>query len=404
MEPIILKISIAKSSHYNAFNINYTMPNLTPQKKTNVFQKLTTRFKQLPAVCFLWAILVGLTVVGNAQPLPKVTLLALSKANHTLAIIDPVTLKIIARVPVGEDPHEVIASADGTKAYVTNYGGGSLHQLNVIDLVAKKALPAIDTRPLMGPHGITFAAGKVWFSAEGTKTVGRFDPATGKLDWCMGTGQDRTHMVYVTNDGKKVYTTNVSSATVSILIDTLIQFGGFPPPGSNPPPGGNPPQRGGNPPPRPRAREDWRQTVIPVAKGSEGFDVSPDGRELWTAGSDDGTVTVIDIAAKQVAASINAQAVGANRLKFTPNGQMVLVTSLRTGDLFVYNAATRQLVKKISTGHGAAGILVDLDGSRAFIGCSADNYVAVIDLNKLEITGHIDVGGEPDGLAWAVRP
>jgi YVTN family beta-propeller protein len=51
-----------------------------------------------------------------------------------------------------------------------------------------------------------------------------------------------------------------------------------------------------------------------------------------------------------------------------------------------------------------AGILVDPDGSRAFIGCTADNYVAVIDLKTLTVSGHIDVGGGPDGLAWAARP
>ena len=59
-----------------------------------------------------------------------------------LAIIDPVTLKIIARVPVGSDPGvEVIASADGKTAWVTIYGGGSLHELNVIDLITQKPLP-----------------------------------------------------------------------------------------------------------------------------------------------------------------------------------------------------------------------------------------------------------------------
>jgi len=58
----------------------------------------------------------------------------------------------------------------------------------------------------------------------------------------------------------------------------------------------------------------------------------------------------------------------------------------------------------LNTGHGAAGILVDADGSRAFVGCTADNYVAIIDLRRLEVIGHIDVGGGPDGLAWAVRP
>ena len=43
---------------------------------------------------------------SNAQSTPKQALLALSKANHTLAIVDPATLKIIAKIPVGEDPHE----------------------------------------------------------------------------------------------------------------------------------------------------------------------------------------------------------------------------------------------------------------------------------------------------------
>jgi YVTN family beta-propeller protein len=322
-----------------------------------------------------------------AQSTPQRSLLALSKADHILAIIDPVSLKIIARVPVGSDPHEVISSADGKTAYVTNYGGGSFHELNVIDLIAQKPLSNIDTRPLIGPHGITFADGKVWFSAEGSKSVGRYDPATGAMDWSMGTGQDRTHMIYVTPDGKNVYTTNVSSGTVSILVDTLL-----------------PPQAGptGQVFPGAKPRMAWIQTVIPVSKGSEGFDVSPDGRELWTAASDDGTIAVIDIATRRVTDKIDAKALGANRLEFTPDGKKVLISSLRTGDLIIYDAATHKELKRLNISHGAAGILMDTDGSRAFIGCTPDNYVAVIDLKSLTVSGHIDMGG-PDGLAWAIR-
>ncbi len=336
------------------------------------------------AVSFLW-IMIYPAAQCSAQPTPRRSLLALSKADHVLAIIDPVTLKVVARVPVGADPHEVIASTDGKTAYVTIYGGGSMHELDVIDLVGQKALPAIDTRPLMGPHGITFADGKVWFTAEGTKTVGRYDPATAKFDWVMGTGQDRTHMIYVVPGGKKVYTTNVASGTVSILTDSLMK----PNPGPN-----------GFAPP---AHWDWVQTLIPVSRGSEGFDVSPDGKELWTAASDDGTIAIVDVAGKKLAATIDAKAMGANRLEFTPDGRRVLVSSLRTGDVFVFDVATHKEVKRISTGRGAAGILVDTDGSRAFIGCTGDNYVAVIDLKTLEVTGHIAIRGA-DGLAWAVRP
>jgi YVTN family beta-propeller protein len=339
---------------------------------------------KLVVVSFLCTLLVFAATGCAAQGTPQRSLLALSKTDHILSIIDPATLKVIARVPVGADPHEVIASADGKTAYVSIYGGGSLHELSVVDLVTQKPLPAIDTRPLIGPHGLTFADGKVWFTAEGAKAVGRYDPVTAKLDWAMGTGQNRTHMIYVTGNGKKVYTTNVSAATVSILVDSLLK------PVTSP--------TGFAPP----ARQDWVQTVIPVAKGSEGFDVSPDGSQLWTAGADDGTISIIDVAAKKITGNIDAKAVGANRLKFTPDGKRVLITSLRTGDLFIYDVASRRELKRISTGHGAAGILVDDDGSRAFIGCTGDNYVAVVDLKTLEVTGHIDIQGA-DGLAWAVR-
>jgi len=321
---------------------------------------------------------------SNAQSTPKQALLALSKANHTLAIVDPATLKIIAKIPVGEDPHEVVASSDGKTAYVCIYGGGSLHELNVIDLIAQKPLLNVDTRPLFGPHDISFVNGKAWFTAEGSKSVGRYDPATGKLDWSIGTGQDRTHMIYVTPDGKKIYTTNVSSGTVSILVDTLIQPGKMAPSNAKP-------------------REEWIQTVIPTARGSEGFDVSPDGSELWTAASEDGSISIIDLSAKKLKDKLDAKVNGANRLKFTPDGKLVFISSLQSGELTIYDAKSRKEMKRLKLGRGAAGILMDPDGSRAFVACSADNYIAVVDLKTLEVTSHLDVGGVPDGLAWAIQ-
>lgn len=299
-------------------------------------------------------------------------LLALSKTDHTLAIVDPVTLKVLTRVPVSSDPHEVIASSDGKTAYVSIYGGGSLHKINIIDLVAKKPLKTVDTRPLFGPHGITFVNGKLWFTAEGWKAVGRYDPSTGKFDWCMGTGQDRTHMIYVAPDGKSIYTSNVSSGTVSLLTETSK----------------------GN-------REDWSQKIVTTGKGAEGFDVSPSGTELWAAASDDGEISIIDLTTRKVVTTIDAKVFGANRLKFTLDGKMVFISSLRSGALTIYDAKTRKEIKQLNIGHGAAGIVMDPNRSRAFVACSPDNYVVVVDLKTLEVTGRIDVGGNPDGLAWA---
>src|ERR1700760_5057993 len=181
---------------------------------------------------------VCLSSVLSAQTTPGTSLLILSKHDHTLSIVDPATLQVIARLPVGNDPHEVIASTDGTTAYVSNYGFGAYNTLAVLDLVGQRALPSIDLGPLRGPHGLTFVGGKTWFTAEAAKVVGRYDPATNKVDWVLGTGQNRTHMIYVSPDEQRIITTNVNSATVSIIEMQELRMPARPP---RPPPGMRPP-------------------------------------------------------------------------------------------------------------------------------------------------------------------
>jgi len=338
----------------------------------------------------LFAVLIP--IFASAQA-PKETLLALSKRDHTLSIVDPASLKILSKVPVGEDPHEVIASADGRTAYVSNYGGGAYNTLAVIDLAEQKPLPAIDLGPLRGPHGLDFVGGKTWFTAEAAKAIGSYDPVSKKVDWILGTGQNRTHMILVSGDMKRIITTNVSSGSVSIIEKTAGRAGGPP---AGPPPGPGPGRPMGPP------GGDWDETVVKVGNGSEGFDVSPDAKEVWVANAQDGTISIIDIAAKKVTDTLAANVGGANRLKFTPDGHKVFVSSLRLGTVAVLDGSTHKEIKRIEVGHGAAGIVMQPDGSRAFVACTPDNYVAVIDLKSLEVTGHIDVGQEPDGLAWAV--
>jgi YVTN family beta-propeller protein len=348
------------------------------------------------------ALAVSLVILAGcvwAQTAPKAVLLALSKQDHTLAIVDPTDLKVLAQIPVGEDPHEVVASADGKTAYVSNYGFGSFHTLTAIDLVGQKPLSVIDLGALRGPHGLHFVAGKVWFTAEAAKAIGSYDPPTGKIDWIMGTGQDRTHMLYVFPDARRILTTNVNSATVTVLEKTEGRAGG-PPPGM--PPDGPPSGPGAPPPgpPPPPPGGDWKLTVLPVGRGAEGFDVSPDGKEAWVANARDGTVSVIDLAGKSVVATLPANAAGANRLKFSPDGKLVLIT---TGSaLVVFDPASRKELKRLTTVHGSGGIQMQPDGTRAYVACGRDGYVAVIDLKTLEAVGRVAIAGS-DGLAWAVR-
>jgi DNA-binding beta-propeller fold protein YncE len=340
-----------------------------------------------------------------AQSTPREVLLILSKRAQTLSIVDPTDLKVLARIPVGNDPHEVVASTDGTAAYVSNYGGGAYNTLAVVDLVKQIALPAIDLGPFRGPHGLDFAGGKVWFTAEAARAIGSYDPQTKKIDWALGTSQIRTHMIIVSPDLQSILTTNVTSATVSIFEKSENQGPGGPLPMPNnphgPPPGAPPPNMQGGP--RGAPGGSWDETVIPVGKGSEGFDVSPNGAEIWTANAQDGTVTIIDRASKKTTQTLAANVRSANRLKFTPDGKLALISSLGGSDLVILDASSHKEIKRLKIGRGAAGIQMQPDGSRAFVACTPDNYIAVIDLKSLEVVSHIDAGPEPDGMAWAIR-
>jgi YVTN family beta-propeller protein len=151
----------------------------------------------------------------------------------------------------------------------------------------------------------------------------------------------------------------------------------------------------------------WKITNVPAGTGVEGFDVAPNGKEIWAANARDGTVTIIDVTTKKAVQTIPISVRGANRLKFTPDGRLVLISGLGAGSegvgLLVMDASTRKDVKQLKLGGGSAGILIAPDGSRAYVAVSGGDKVAVVDLKTLEVVGQISAGKQPDGLAWAVR-
>jgi len=297
-------------------------------------------------------------------------LVVLNKEDATLVTVDPASGKVLGTVATGEGPHEVAVSADGRLAFVGNYGAqtpGST--ISVVDLAAMKELKRVDVSPLRRPHGMYVADGKLYFTAEVNRLVARLDPATYQVDWLMGTGQTTTHMVWVAPDASRMFTANIGSDSISIL------------------------ERGQNP-------LNWNASVVAVGKGPEGFDVTPDGRELWAAQSRDGGVSIVDLAQKKVTGTIDLQTRRSNRLKFTPDGKLALVSDLDSGELLVVDVASRKVTKKITLGKMVEGILIEPNGSRAFVAVNGENYIAVVDLKTLAVTKRIEPGRGPDGMGW----
>jgi YVTN family beta-propeller protein len=331
--------------------------------------------------------------IARGGETPNPALLVLEKQDGMLAIVDPSTLQVVARVPVGTDPHEVAVSDDGTTAYASNYGffgaGGPGHTIAVVDLTSQKELPVIELGALVAPHGLDFAGGELFFTAEGAKAIGRYSPATQKVDWILGTGQERTHMVKSHNE-KLILASNVASGTISIFSLPEDSFSSTHSSGSVG--AANqvvmPPLLG---------------TLVPVGSGCEGFDVSADWKYLWVANADDGTVSIVDIARKKVIDTVPDAVAHANRLKFTLDGRYALISDLQSDALTVMDVMTRMVIKKIPLGSSSEGILIAPDGRRAFIALGPGNAVDVIDLATWTVSGKIQTGRGPDGMAWAVR-
>ncbi|MGJ5641393.1 YncE family protein [Formosa sp. S-31] len=308
-------------------------------------------------------------------------ILALSKGEQKLVIYDYKTLDSLTSVPVGEDPHEIVTNSDGSMAYITkpelkNNG----HKIAVVNLKTLQFEKNIDTKPFFIPHGLVFLNNKLWLTAQGAKAVVVYDLVKNDFEEAFGTGQDFTHLLHVSKNEKRFYTTNVESGTLSIYEKKEI-------PPYMPPTGVLPANA--------KPRNEWRQTLIDVGFGAEGFDVTPDENELWTA-RPDGHVIIVDLNKKKVKANINNQVEGLHRLKITPDGKTVCIVSVKTGDLLYYNMQTLKLEKKVNIGRGA-GIFMDKERNRMFVSCTPENYIAVIDLTTRKEIKRISIG-RPDGI------
>jgi YVTN family beta-propeller protein len=296
-------------------------------------------------------------------------LLVLNKEDATLAIIDPASANVLGRVQVGQGPHELVVSTDGKYAFASNYGTGPApgQTISMIDIAAQKET-RIDVAPLQRPHGLAFSNGKLYFTAEANKKVARFDPVAGKVDWDFETGQNGTHMVLPSRDGRVLFTSNIGSDNVSAIQQD--------------------------------ASGKWTQTLIQVGKGPEGIDLAPDGKTVWSAHSRDGGVSVIDVATKKVVDTINIGTKRSNRIKLTPDGKFALVSDLEAGDLVVLDTAAKKEVKRLALGRQPEGVLIPPGGTQAYVAVNGDNHIAVVDLKTWQVSKKIATGTGPDGMAW----
>ena len=300
------------------------------------------------------------------------TLVITNKAPATATIIDVGSGRVLATLPTGQGPHEVVMSRDGRVAVVTDYGsqaGGST--LTVIDVPGLKVARTISLGEYRRPHGIVLLPGDslAAVTSEANRALLIVRIATGDIVKAIPTQQNGSHMVGVTFDGKRAWTGNIGSNTVSEL-DLVTGT--------------------------------WVRN-IDVPNQPEAINVTHDGREVWVGSNATGKLSVVNTATGAV--STAAEGFGwPYRVAFSPDNALVLLPDLRNEELrFVERNSRKELARLKLAGKGPQGIIFTPDGRHAFLSYSTAGKVAIIDIAGWRVIGDLSVGETPDGVAYSTR-
>jgi DNA-binding beta-propeller fold protein YncE len=329
-----------------------------------------------PAVRIVAAVSLVLGFVSPALPAestPSPALLITDTANSALVIADPKDQHIVASIPVGKGSHEIAVSPDGKLAMVSGFLGSNT--LTLIDLKEQKEISRYQFSFPTRANSLVWVDGKFYFTAEDADSIGRYDPATKTVDAMIGLGQLTSHVILYNPADKSLIVTSRNSNSVTFVESVDIEYRG-------------------------NKRANWKVTPVPSGiTFNEAMDLSPDGKELWTAEFRGGKVSVVDVAARKSKETFEVPELHSDRLKFTPDGKRVLLSDLETGELRVLDAATHKEIKRVKLGKGLEAISIAPDSSTAYVAGPGDNAVFIVDLKTFTVTGQVSVKS-PISVLW----
>lgn len=314
------------------------------------------------------------------------TLVVANKAEATVSLINLVSGEIVATLATGEGPHEVGISPDGRFALVSNYGyrGGIGQSLTLIDVAAAEVVKTIDLGEYKKPHGVEWIDDeRAAVTVEDSQALIVVDVGKSEVIQAIGTEQEVSHMVALGPGGRRAYTANIGSGSITVIDLT----------------------------------QGLLEKNIATGAGAEGVAVSPSGAQIWVTNRAADTVTVLDAETFETIKQISSKGFPI-RATATPQGQ-VLVTRARAGDLVIYDAETLEEIRtvafdlsSIATGERLfgdrfgdssvpIGVIVDGTGEHAFVAHANADIITEINLATGEVVRPLYAGKEPDGMGFS---
>jgi len=111
----------------------------------------------------------------------------------------------------------------------------------------------------------------------------------------------------------------------------------------------------------------------------------PDGRRVAVTTEGSGTLSIVDVAARRVAAAIPTGQSISHQVALTPDGTRAFVANIGSGSVTVVDPTAGAVVRSIPTGRGAEGIAVTPDGREVWVTNRAANTVTVLDAVSFDV-------------------
>lgn len=305
-------------------------------------------------------------------------LLVVSQGDGTLMEFNPSTGEKLGRYEEGITtmvPHEVAVSPDGRTAYLPIYGNTGVGKPGLdgskmyrIDVATGKTTATLDFGHGTRPHCVLYdrISGMLYVTTELDKAIAIVDPSTFKIVGSIPTTQEQSHMLAISHDGKRGYTANVGSGTVSVLDLKTRKF----------------------------------LTVIPISANIQRISVSKDDSMAFTADQTSPRLAVIDTATNKLKSWIDLPALGYGSTA-TKDGQHLLLTLLPASQLASINLKTLRIERTLPVCARPQEVIESPDGKQAYVSCIGGHQIAVVNLADWKVERMIDAGEKADGLAFA---
>jgi DNA-binding beta-propeller fold protein YncE len=311
-------------------------------------------------------------VAGGAQSSRSGFVLVANQQSANASLIDLATDKM-SFIDVGVGPHEAVIAPSGRVGVVTIYGTQTPgNELAIIDIKAGAVKRRISLGQYTRPHGAMFMPGdesRVVVTSEATQNIVLVNIESGVVEAAIPTGAQGSHMVGLTKDASRAWTSDVGTGAVSemdLTAKALVR-------------------------------------VIPVAPRVEGIAVSPDGGTVWAGSNVNGTVSVIDTKLGRIVKTLGGFSLP-YRLAISVDGKTAIICDPQANSIHVADVATQAVIWKLEGLASPRGVSIAADGKTAFVTLAQDPSVGVVDLVERKLLRTITVGASPDGVGYGPTP